>query len=102
MGGSLGGDGTLEDATMSAVLREWTFSGENSSSNPNGLPHESLMAIDSTASVESDSVSLTRYLIHTHLICVAHEYGRTVDSLAQSKGGADGFWDRDFSNLHAK
>ena len=35
-------------------------------------------------------------------LCVAHEYERTVDSLAQSKGGADGFWDRDFSNLHAK
>jgi hypothetical protein len=35
-------------------------------------------------------------------LCVAHEYGRTVDSLVQSKGGNDGFWDRDFLNLHAK
>ena len=60
MGGSLGGGGTLEDATMSAVLGEWTFSGGNSSSSPNGMPPESLMAINRTASVESASVSLTR------------------------------------------
>jgi hypothetical protein len=32
------------------------------------LPPESFMAIDSTASIASDPVLLTRYLIHTHLI----------------------------------